>query len=179
MKKHKLEIVIKPGCPNRDTISIEAGVVSATVDVFVKQHDTYSRSGADLLMQKTISPQQSSFDFETLDNRILTVKSLRLSQDQLNDSSALLWVPKEGMPFFGDHEKRGDLYIKISLDSSQNGEDPTFSGVFDGAPGNADQSSGILTDECSEELSNLSLKYEVLSLDDNTKDEAFSLETFI
>lgn len=176
MKKHKLEIVIKPGCPNRDTISMEAGVVSATVDVLVKKHDTYSRSGADLLMQKTISPEQSSFDFETLDNRILTVKSLRLSQDQLNDSSALLRVPKEGMPFFGNQGKRGDLYIKISLDSSQNGEDQT---VSEGAPRSADQTSGILTDECSGELSNLSLRYEVLSVNDNTKDEAFSLETFI
>lgn len=93
-----------------------------------KDHDTFKRKGADLLMVKHVSLNEALCGFEfivkQLDGRNLVVKSQpgEVIKPEADSSSPFVKiVPNEGMPSRGNPFVKGNLYILFRVDFPENG----------------------------------------------------------
>jgi DnaJ family protein A protein 2 len=124
----KLEVNIKAGVNNNDAIQFkreahqEPNLTSGDViiEVLIEPHPTFKRDGSHLIMQRKVSLAEAlsgfQFDIKTLDKRQLKIRS-----DPVGNSSLINQVKiakGEGMPMQGS-SKKGDLYIKMDLDSTK------------------------------------------------------------
>jgi DnaJ family protein A protein 2 len=124
----KLEVNIKAGSNNNEAIQFkreahqEPGLTSGDViiEVVVEPHPTFKRDGPHLIMQRKVSCAEalSGFQFEikTLDKRQLKIRNDPNGNSCL--TSQVKIVKGEGMPIPGS-SKKGDLYIKMDLDSTK------------------------------------------------------------
>jgi len=123
----KLDINIKPGISNNEAILFrreahqEPGLTSGDViiEVAVQPHPTFQRAGQHLVINKKVSIAEalSGFQFQvtSLDKRKLTIRNDPSGTNCVTNSTKI--VKGEGMPVSGSSRK-GDLYIKIELDST-------------------------------------------------------------
>jgi DnaJ-class molecular chaperone len=124
----KLEINIKAGTDKNEAVLFkreahqEPGLLSGDViiEIVIEPHSTFKRDGPHLVMQRKISCAEalSGFQFEikTLDKRQLKIRNDPNGSSCISNQIKI--VKGEGMPIPGS-SKKGDLYIKMELDSSK------------------------------------------------------------
>lgn len=126
-EKKIFEVNIEPGMKSGEKIvkKGEAGYTEPGVApgdlIFIleqKEHKIFSRKGADLLMEKTISLTEAlcgyQFEIEQLDERKLVVTQKPGKGVTKPDS----WkcINDEGMPVHGAPFQKGNLYIKLNVE---------------------------------------------------------------
>jgi len=124
----KLEVNIRAGSNNNESIVFkreahqEPGLTSGDVviDVVIEPHPTFKRDGSHLIMQRKISCAEAlsgfQFDIKTLDKRQLKIRNDPNGTSCITNQIKI--VKGEGMPIPGS-SKKGDLYIKMDLDSTK------------------------------------------------------------
>lgn len=124
-EEKKLEVPVEPGVPgNHDIVFTgesdeEPGVMAADlyVRVQIKEHPVFKRKGADLFAKRTISLQEAllgvSLEVEHLDGKVLKVASF---PGECLKHEEIKLVRDEGMPFFKDISRRGNLYMELDIE---------------------------------------------------------------
>jgi DnaJ family protein A protein 2 len=124
----KLEVNIKAGSNNNEAIQFkreahqEPNLTSGDViiEIVVEPHPTFKRDGPHLIMQRKVSCAEAlsgfQIDIKTLDKRQLKIRNDPNGNSCLTNQIKI--VKGEGMPIPGS-SKKGDLYIKMDLDSTK------------------------------------------------------------
>ena len=93
------------------------------VIVQIKKHPLYSREGADLFMEKTISLLEAltgfNFFVESLDGHKIQVATA--PGEIIQDGSKKV-VKNMGMPFYGDPISHGNLIVIFHVEFPKNGQ---------------------------------------------------------
>mmetsp|Transcript_10181 Transcript_10181/g.14875 ORF Transcript_10181/g.14875 Transcript_10181/m.14875 type:complete len:414 (-) Transcript_10181:398-1639(-) len=107
--------------------NMEAGDIVFVVQE--KDHETFKRKGADLLVTKTISLNEALCGFEWiithLDGREIVVKSKPgevIKPESLGGQPFVKIVPDEGMPSHGNPFVKGNLYVLFRVEFPEDGE---------------------------------------------------------
>ena len=125
-----LEVHIEPGAHHNQRISfkgmadeipkMETGDINFIVQE--KEHDTFKRKGADLLVTKELSLNQALCGFAHhlthLDGRKIVIKTRPgevIKPETLNNLPYVKMVPNEGMPSRGNPFVKGNLYILFKV----------------------------------------------------------------
>lgn len=120
----KVEVCIEPGCPSDHIIKFngegnefpgaEAG--DLLVKVSVKKHKLYTRSGADLILEKEITLKQAllgfSFTLKHLDGKDFTVSSV---PGEVIAHECIKSVKGKGLVFYRDAMSHGNLIVKFTV----------------------------------------------------------------
>merc|ERR1712038_403068 len=97
----------------------------------VKEHDTFQRKGADLLIKKEISLNQAltgmKFQIEHLDGRKIQIQSKAGEIIQPDSGTnemlpSVKIIPGEGMPSLGNPFVKGNLYVLFRIRFPKSGE---------------------------------------------------------
>lgn len=134
-----LEVHIEKGMGNNEKITfrgmsdevpkMEPGDINFIVQE--KDHELFKRKGADLLVMKEVSLNQSlcgfTYKFKHLDGRVLVVKSRpgEVIKPEMNTKEALPFVKvlaDEGMPSKGNPFVKGNLYILFRVKFPEDNE---------------------------------------------------------
>jgi len=112
--------------------NVETGDINFVVNV--KEHDIFTRKGADLLMTKKVSLNQAlcgfSYKFTHLDGRVIVIKTKpgEIIQPEASVGTDIKMmpftkqVPDEGLPSMGNPFVKGNLYILFKVQFPQTGE---------------------------------------------------------
>lgn len=117
-----------------DTPNMETGDINFVVSV--KEHDMFTRKGADLLITKKVSLNQAlcgfSYKFTHLDGRVIVIKTkpgeiIRPEAPVGGDSGIKMvpftkQVPDEGLPSQGNPFVKGNLYIIFRVQFPSTGD---------------------------------------------------------
>merc|ERR1711966_517546 len=94
-----------------------------------KEHETFKRKGADLLITKTLSINEALCGFEWvvkhLDGREIAIKSKPgevIRPEATTSSPYVKIVPNEGMPSHGNPFVKGNLYVLFRVEFPKDGE---------------------------------------------------------
>jgi len=113
--------------------NMETGDINFVVNV--KEHDMFTRKGADLLMTKKVSLNQAlcgfSYKFTHLDGRVIVIKTkpgeIIQPEGSIGNSDVKMvpftkQVPDEGLPSQGNPFVRGNLYILFRVQFPSTGD---------------------------------------------------------
>jgi len=128
-----LEVVVDKGMKNGQKVvfrgmadekpNMEAGDINFIVQE--KEHPTFKRKGADLLITKTLSLNEALCGFEWalphLDDRTIIIKS-RPGEVIQPGQAFVKVVAGEGMPSHGNPFVKGNLYVLFSIDFPSDNE---------------------------------------------------------
>jgi DnaJ homolog subfamily A member 2 len=120
----KVDVSIEPGCPSGHTITYrgegneipgaEAGDLE--IEISVKKHKIFTRSGADLTLEKEITLKQAllgfNFTVKHLDGKDLLISTI---QGEVLEDGAVKSVKGKGLPFHKDQMSKGNLTIKFKV----------------------------------------------------------------
>jgi len=125
-EKKIFEVVIEPGMKHGEKIVMkgEAGYTQPGIApgdlIFVleqKEHEVFSRKGADLLMTKKITLTEAlcgyTFEIDQLDGRKLVVTS---KPGKVTKPDSWKCINDEGMPVHGAPFQKGNLYINLTVE---------------------------------------------------------------
>lgn len=115
---------MEAGCPSDHIIKFngegnelpgaEAG--DLLIKVTVKKHKLYSRSGADLVLEKEITLKQAllgfNFSLKGVDGKDFTVSSV---PGEVIQFGSIKSVKGKGLPFYRDTMSHGNLIIKFTI----------------------------------------------------------------
>jgi len=139
-QREVLEVHIEKGAKDGQKITFRnKGDESANTDeagdvnfiVKVKEHDTFQRKGADLLMKKEISLNQAltglKFQVEHLDGRKIMIQSkpgeiIQPDSGTTEMLPSVKIIPGEGMPSLGNPFVKGNLYVLFRIKFPKAGE---------------------------------------------------------
>jgi DnaJ family protein A protein 2 len=123
--KHNQKIVFRGMADEKP--NIEAGDVNFIIQE--KEHDTFKRKGADLLITKTLSLNEALCGFEWivkhLDGREIAIKSKPgevIKPEASSSHPFVKIVPNEGMPSHGNPFVKGNLYVLFRVEFPSDGE---------------------------------------------------------
>ena len=107
--------------------NMEAGDINFIVQE--KEHDTFKRKGADLLITKTLSLNEALCGFQWivkhLDGRQVVIKSNPgevIKPETVGGKPFVKIVPNEGMPSHGNPFVKGNLYVLFRVEFPEDGE---------------------------------------------------------
>ena len=107
--------------------NMEAGDVNFIIQE--KEHDTFKRKGADLLITKTLSLNEALCGFEWtikhLDGREIAIKSKPgevIKPEASSSHPFVKIVPNEGMPSHGNPFVKGNLFVLFRVEFPKDGE---------------------------------------------------------
>jgi DnaJ family protein A protein 2 len=137
MERKVLEVLIEKGMRHSQKIvfrgmadekpNMEAGNINFIVQE--KEHDTFKRKGADLLITKTLSLNEALCGFEWklthLDGRNLVIKSKQgevILPETEDGKPYVKIVPNEGMPSHGNPFVKGNLYVLFRVQFPKDGD---------------------------------------------------------
>ena len=120
----KVDVSVEPGCPTDHIIKFngegnelpgaEAG--DLLIKVSVKKHKLYTRSGADLVLERDITLKQAilgfNFSLKGLDGKEFIVSSI---PGEVTQNGAIKSVKGKGLPFYRDTMSHGNLIIKFNI----------------------------------------------------------------
>jgi len=117
-EKRYLDVVIEPGMANKQTMVVQMANITAAITLRIRNHRTFKRVKNDLIFTKKITLKESLFGVppsvvKTLDSRALSLRSMKF--ETVKPSHAYC-IPREGMPIFREHGRRGNMYIKFVVD---------------------------------------------------------------
>lgn len=132
-----LEVLVEKGMVHNQKITfrgmadekpqMEAGDVNFIIQE--KEHETFKRKGADLLITKTMSINEALCGFEWvvkhLDGREIAIKSKPgevIRPEATTSSPYVKIVPNEGMPSHGNPFVKGNLYVLFRVEFPRDGE---------------------------------------------------------
>lgn len=132
-----LEVLVEKGMVHNQKITfrgmadekpqMEAGDVNFIIQE--KEHETFKRKGADLLITKTLSINEALCGFEWvvkhLDGREIAIKSKPgevIRPEATTSSPYVKIVPNEGMPSHGNPFVKGNLYVLFRVEFPRDGE---------------------------------------------------------
>jgi len=132
-----LEVLVEKGMIHNQKITfrgmadekpqMEAGDVNFIIQE--KEHETFKRKGADLLITKTLSINEALCGFEWmvkhLDGREIAIKSKAgevIRPEATTSSPYVKIVPNEGMPSHGNPFVKGNLYVLFRVEFPRDGE---------------------------------------------------------
>lgn len=94
-----------------------------------KEHDTFKRKGADLLISKTLSLNEALCGFEWkvkhLDGRNLVIKSKKgevILPEAEGGKPFVKIIPNEGMPSHGNPFVKGNLFVVFTVEFPKDGD---------------------------------------------------------
>lgn len=132
-----LEVLVEKGMVHNQKITfrgmadekpqMEAGDINFIVQE--KEHETFKRKGADLLITKTLSLSEALCGFEWLvthlDGREIAIKSKPsevIRPEAATGTPYVKIVPNEGMPSHGNPFIKGNLYVLFRVEFPNDGE---------------------------------------------------------
>lgn len=132
-----LEVLVEKGMIHNQKITfrgmadekpqMEAGDVNFIIQE--KEHETFKRKAADLLITKTLSINEALCGFEWvvkhLDGREIVIKSKPgevIRPEATTSSPYVKIVPNEGMPSHGNPFVKGNLYVLFRVEFPKDGE---------------------------------------------------------
>lgn len=122
----KIDVSIEAGCPTDHVIKFNGGgnelpgaeAGDLLIKVSVRKHKVYTRSGADLILEKEITLKQAllgfSFALKGLDGKEFTVSSI---PGEVVQHGAIKSVKGKGLPFYRDPMSHGNLIVKFTVKS--------------------------------------------------------------
>jgi len=185
-KKLKLEVNIEPGVRNQHSIAVEINGLNAAVTFQMRKHHTFRRVGNDLFLTKKITLRESlfgnrSFEVKTLDKRTLVLNYPKFRTIKPVQSYC---IRNEGMSFYREPNRRGQLYIKFFVEFKvQPGDVKVFERLTElmtipsslGLKKNSSSSKPVdNSNECGGTLPHVPVKSELISLDDKGKEKIVS-----
>lgn len=120
----KVDVSIEAGCPSDHIIKFngegneipDAEAGDLLIKVSVKKHKTYTRSGADLIIEKEITLKQAllgfSFTLKHLDGKDFTVSTV---PGEAITHGVIKSVKGKGLPFYRDAMSHGNLIVKFAV----------------------------------------------------------------
>lgn len=120
----KVDVSVEAGCPSDHVIKFngegnelpgaEAG--DLLIKVTVKKHKLYTRSGADIVLEKEITLKQAllgfNFTLKGVDGKDFTVSSI---PGEVVQFGSIKSVKGKGLPFYRDVMSHGNLIIKFNI----------------------------------------------------------------
>jgi len=123
--KHNQKVVFRGMADEKP--NIEPGDVNFIIQE--KEHETFKRKGADLLITKTLSLNEALCGFEWivkhLDGRDISIKSKAgevIKPEATSSHPFVKIVPGEGMPSHGNPFVKGNLYVLFRVEFPSDGE---------------------------------------------------------
>lgn len=123
--RHKQKVVFRGMADEKP--NLEPGNINFVISE--KDHETFKRKGADLLIRKTLSLKEALTGFawkvNHLDGREVVIRSKPgevIRPEGLNGRPYVKIVPNEGMPSHGNPFVRGNLYVLFTVEFPGDGD---------------------------------------------------------